>query len=421
MILYQGKILQNSRLEALIESLKDDVAFPLLHKEALSAAAVINACDKLAQRVLSGDFDNIVKPFLRLFNIRNEQFEKLVRLFTKESLAYKCSIELCDDERTIDNKVIRKRYPLGVLLHIAAGNVDVLPAYSVVEGLLSGNVNILKLPMGDSGLSVRLLYELITIEPLLSDYIYVFDVPSTETETLKRLADLSDGIVVWGGDAAVKAARKLADVNTKIISWGHKLSFAYAEPDAGDEQLQQLAESICNTNQLLCSSCQGIFVNTESREEQKQFAVRFFEILKSVNKRSYPVDYGMKAKSAINLYNERLESLSTKNEVLYEDGISVLIREDKELELSYLYRNVWIKRLPIQELCTLKKYKSYLQTASVLTADAEKRKKIITVLARIGVVRITSAGNMSRTICGEAHDGTYALREYSRIVETELF
>ena len=249
----------------------------------------------------------------------------------------------------------------------------------------------------------------------------MFDVPSTETETLKRLADLCDGIVVWGGDAAVKAARKLADVNTKIISWGHKLSFAYAEPDACDEQLQQLAESICNTNQLLCSSCQGIFVNTESREEQKQFAVRFFEILKSVNKRSYPVDYGMKAKSAINLYNERLESLSTKNEVLYEDGISVLIREDKELELSYLYRNVWIKRLPIQELCTLKKYKSYLQTASVLTADAEKRKKITSVLAQIGVVRITSAGNMSRTICGEAHDGTYALREYSRIVETELF
>ena len=190
MILYQGKILQNSRQEALIESLKDDVAIPLLHKEALSAAAVINACDKLAQRVLSGDFDNIVKPFLRLFNISNEQFEELVRLFTKESLSYKCSIELCDDERTIDNKVIRKRYPLGVLLHIAAGNVDVLPAYSVVEGLLSGNVNILKLPMGDSGLSVRLLYELITIEPLLSDYIYVFDVPSTETETLKKLADL---------------------------------------------------------------------------------------------------------------------------------------------------------------------------------------------------------------------------------------
>lgn len=419
MILYQGKVLQNSRQDALIASLREHVAFPLMHREALSAATVINACDKLAQRVLGGDFDNIVVPFLRLFNINREQFEDMVRLFTKESLAYKCSIELCDDERVIDNKIIRKRYPLGVLLHIAAGNVDVLPAYSVIEGLLSGNVNILKLPMGDSGLSVRLLYELITIEPLLSDYVYVFDVLSTETETLKKLADLCDGIVVWGGDAAVRAARKLADVNTKIISWGHKLSFAYAEPDADDIQLQKLAESVCSTNQLLCSSCQGIFVDTDSREEQVAFAKRFFAILKRVNRQAPPIDFGMKAKNAIQLYNERLEASYSKSIIYSENGVSVICREDKDLTLSYLYRNVWIKRLSMQELCTLKKYKGYLQTACVLTADAEKRKKITSALARIGVVRITSAGNMSRTVCGEAHDGTYALREYSRIVETE--
>lgn len=42
-------------------------------------------------------------------------------------------------------------------------------------------------------------------------------------------------------------------------------------------------------------------------------------------------------------------------------------------------------------------------------------------VAAAGVVRITSAGNMSRTVSGEAHDGCYALRKYSRIVETELF
>ena len=260
MILYQGKIMQNSRQEELIKSLKDNVNYPIIHNDLLSPEIVINACDKLAQKVLNGEFDSIVNPFLKIFNINDEQFNNMVSLFTRESLEYKCGIELCDDEKVIDNKVIRKRYPLGVLLHIAAGNVDVLPAYSVIEGLLSGNVNILKLPMGDSGFSVKLLYELISIEPLLSDYVYVFDVPSTETETLKKLADLCDGIVVWGGDAAVKAARNMSDVNTKIISWGHKLSFAYAELDAGDEQLENLAQSICDTNQLLCSSCQGIFV-----------------------------------------------------------------------------------------------------------------------------------------------------------------
>ena len=49
------------------------------------------------------------------------------------------------------------------------------------------------------------------------------------------------------------------------------------------------------------------------------------------------------------------------------------------------------------------------------------RTKIENKLAAVGVTRLTTAGHMSRTVSGEAHDGTYALREYSRIVETEVF
>ena len=421
MILYKGKILPNSSQAELLDALKNDVNTPIFSGAPLSTETVIAACDKLAQKVLYGEFNSIVEPFLSMFNISADQFRDMANLFTRKSLEYKCSVELCDEDKLIDGKILRKRYPLGVLLHIAAGNVDVLPAYSVIEGLLAGNVNILKLPVGDSGLSVKLLCELIKLEPKLSGYVYVFDVPSTETQTLKMLADLSDGIVVWGGDDAVKAARRLAGANSKLITWGHKLSFAYAEPDASDEELEKLAQSICDTNQLLCSSCQGVFVDTDSISEQKAFAIRFFNILKTVNQKSRPVDYGMKAKCAINIYNEKLEAAFTGNEIYYEDGVSVIIRDDSALDLSYLYRNVWIKRLPLNELQTLKKHKNHLQTAAVLTTDPEKLKTISDILARIGVVRITSAGNMSRSVCGEAHDGAYALREYSRIVETELF
>lgn len=421
MILYQGQLLENSHQERLLDSLKKDLYQPLIHGKLLPTETVIRACDRFAEKVLRGDFDAVLKPYLASFPLSQTQFADMARQFTKESLEYKCQIELCDEEKILHGKIIRKRYPLGILLHIAAGNVDVLPAYSVVEGLLAGNINLLKLPMGDSGFSVRLLHELIKIEPLLKDYIYVFDVPSTQTETLKSLARLSDGVVVWGGDAAVQAARSLVDIDTKIIAWGHKLSFAYAEPDASDRQLEELARAVCNTNQLLCSSCQGIFIDTDSKEVSLNFARRFFEIFKQVNQKSAPVDYGMKAKNAIHLYNERLESHATGNTILQEDGISVIVCNDSTLQLSYLYRSLWVKRLPYDKLPTLKACKNHLQTAAVLTTNANKRAKICSMLANIGVVRITSAGNMSRMLCGEAHDGTYALREYSRIVETEIF
>ena len=416
MILYNGNIYDTSRQDELILSLPEDLRRTLGKCTYPDVDTVIHACDTLASRVKAGSYDDIVKPFLEKFGVSEDYFNELCDMFTEEGLRYKVSIELGDREEVIAGRFTRRRYPLGVLFHIAAGNFDVLPAYSVVEGLLSGNINILKLPMGDSGISVKLLSDLIQIAPSLKEFIYVFDVPSTETESIKKLADLADGIAVWGGDMAVSAARKLAGLNTKIISWGHKLSFAYCEEDASDEQLNELAKHICITNQTLCSSCQGIFVDTEDDEVLLRFAKRFFEVLKEVNKNSPPCDYGMRAKNAINIYNERLEGEST---IFDADGISVIVRPGSDLQLSYMYRSVWVKKLPMDKIYTLHDNKNYLQTASVLTTDAGKKRQINDKLAYAGLVRITGPGTMSRMVPGEAHDGTYALREYSGIVETD--
>ena len=98
-------------------------------------------------------------------------------------------------------------------------NVDGLPVFSVVEGLLAGNINILKLPQVDKGFSIQLLSELIAVEPKLRDYIYVFDTPSTDMHAMQQMADLSAGVVVWGGDLAVTAARNRVQPGTKMIEF----------------------------------------------------------------------------------------------------------------------------------------------------------------------------------------------------------
>ena len=40
-------------------------------------------------------------------------------------------------------------------------------------------------------------------------------------------------------------------------------------------------------------------------------------------------------------------------------------------------------------------------------------------LAQAGLTRITRAGSLSRSFPGEAHDGEYPLRRYTRIVDVE--
>ncbi len=419
-MLIHGEMIETNFESKYLEGLYEDCIHTLNKANPITTEKVIHACDVLYQKVMRGEYADLISTVMQMSDISKERFETMARLFSREELEYKCRIELgkrYPTPKALKNGTERIYYPLGILFHIAAGNVDGLPAYSVIEGLLTGNINILKLPAGDNGLSVRLLWELIQIEPDLKDYIYVFDVPSTDFETLKMFAQIADGIVVWGGDEAVRAARNLADVNTKIIAWGHKLSFAYVSPQLTDSELYELAIHICETNQVFCSSCQGIFVDTREERVLEEVGERFFLQLTKANAYLGKADMGMRGKNTIRLYNDLLEQADEKK-ILQKDGVSVVIKKDSELELSYLFRNVWIKRLPREEMIrALKKHKNHLQTCGLL-CPKEDKESLTRLLAKAGIVRITGP-NMSRTFAGEAHDGTYPLREYSRVVEID--
>ncbi len=418
MLLIHGEIIETNFEEKYIENIYQDCLHTLNKTNRLTCEKVIKACDTLYQKVMRGDFADYVEPMLKMADISVKHFEKMARLFSRAEMEYKCRTELGEDFPNLSSlKDGTKRVlcPLGILFHIAAGNVDGLPAYSVIEGLLAGNINILKLPAGDNGLSIRLLHELIRTEPELSEYIYVFDVPSTDLKCMKTFADMADGIVVWGGDEAVRAARSMADITTKIIPWGHKLSFAYVTPQIKNDELYELALHICETNQVFCSSCQGIFVDTEDETVMEEIGTRFFEELKRANLKRGKADIGMRGRNTIRLYKDMLEK-DCQDHILSEQGVSVVMRKDSELELSYLFRNVWVKKLPREHIISsLKKHKNHLQTCGLFCSEEDSR-ELRRLLATAGVVRITGA-DMSRTLPGEAHDGTYALREYTRVVE----
>lgn len=409
MILYKGDLYENSKQCDLLKTLYDDCLNTLSRGTRIDSELVINACGALYKKLINHQFDDIVLPLLKTFDVAEEEYYKVINLLSPENLRKKVERELGKDRKNI--------YPLGILFHIAAGNFDVLPAFSVVEGLLAGNINILKLPTGDSGVSTKLLKCLTDEEPILKEYIYVFDIPSVEVDSLKTITEFSNGIVVWGGDAANKAAREFAPINSKIISWGHKISFAYVTKDVKDEDLYRLGQHICVTNQVLCSSCQGIFVDTENDEVMEEVGKRFFEQLKKASKDLNRDDLGMIGKNTFQLYSKSLEEDET-DIILNEDGVSVIIKKDSELELSYMFRNVWIKKLPRNKIVTmLHKHKNHLQTV-MLFCTIEDKDELNSLLINAGLTKVSKL-DASLLKVDEAHDGEYPLMRYSKIVEIE--
>lgn len=430
MILFKGKLYGSDVQSELLGRMEAHIN-ETLSKEPPGPEYVIGAFDRLAEKIEGGAYDELIM-MLDIEGIE-EKISEAASLLKRDSLRFKLETELGRDfliEKEIcpvraDRSIIKRVMPLGVLFHIAAGNVDGLPAYSVAEGLLTGNINILKLPQADDGLSIRILCELIALAPALTDYIYVFDTPSSDIGAMKRMAEMSDGVVVWGGDAAVSAVRSMAPVGARLIEWGHKLSFAYLSGEPSEEELRQLARHIMETKQLLCSSCQTVYIDTDSMEDIYAFCRRFLPVLEEAA-REYPVkSTGAQAEISLRLYHQKLESLVSgqKEEaqrVYRGKGCSLLACTDSELALSMMFGNCLVKRLAREEIIpVLRRKKGYLQTAGLLCGE-EDRRELTMLLLKAGADRVTGAGDMSGVTCADTHDGEYPLRRYVRITDSSL-
>lgn len=428
MNLIDGQYAGSAAAQLALDSLEQRIA-ATLSRERLDPELVITACDRLAREL---DTEELLAA-MQLLGIDRKlglaYLQQARLMFSGDYLRHRLRTELGDNWGQPQDltplggqgRVREELLPLGVLLHIAAGNVDGLPAFSVAEGLLTGNINLLKLPEDEGGATLRLLSELISLEPRLAEYIYVFDYSSKDVRSISKLVAAADAVVVWGGDGAVTALRKMTPPETRLIEWGHKLSFAYVTPSgATDAALAALARNICHTDQLLCSSCQGLFLDSEDMADVKALGERFLPMLEAAAREAgLHREIGLLAQTSLELYNAELESLYDHSRVLRGQGVSVIVSQQRELSLSLQFRNCWLRPLPRTELLTrLRPHKNHLQTAALLCAEDE-RAELAALLSRTGLTRLTDGDSMSASYCGAAHDGEYPLRRYMKVFSQE--
>lgn len=417
MIFANGSILPDAELDSVLSRLERELP-QMLSGPTLTAETVLDALDALGRELDSGALDALITQFAPPG--AREELDRVRPQISRAALEERLDLELgaLSGSRPFGRAEVR---PLGVLLHVAPGNMAGLPAFTAVEGLLTGNVNVVKLPHGDKGLTLAVFQKLTEIEPRLDPWLYAFDIPSKDTAALGRLAALADGVVTWGGDGAVSAMRELAQTGCKLIEWGHRLSFAYLSGWEGAD-LSALAEHIVSTGGLLCSSCQVIFLDTDYLSVGEQFCKKFLPVLEKAATSHYKTP-GQAAQAALYARETALEQMvdrSGSDDLNFPGKLcSLTLRRDCELELSHLHGNVLVKRLPRGEIVpVLRRQKGRLQTAGLVCPDSQ-REELTALLARAGVNRITTPGHMSHTFPLEAHDGEYPLRRYVRVVDIE--
>ncbi|MCI9156329.1 MAG: acyl-CoA reductase [Lawsonibacter sp.] len=417
MIFAGGKLLPDGELNSVLGGLEGDIS-RTLSGPPLETDAVLDALDSLGNELDSGTLDGLIAQYAPPGT--REELDRVRPQISRKTLEARLNLELggLAGPRPFGRSEVR---PLGVLLHVAPGNMAGLPAFTAVEGLLTGNINLVKLPHGDRGLTLAVFQKLTEIEPKLAPWLYAFDLPSKYSGSIQALARLAGGVVTWGGDGAVAAMRKLAPTGCKLIEWGHRLSFAYLSGWEGID-LSGLADHAVRTGGLLCSSCQVIYLDTDHLSVAERFCKIFLPLLAQAAAAHYRTP-GQTAQGALYARETALEQMVDRagSGDLNFPGrcCSLTLRRDGELELSHLHGNVLVKRLPRQEIVpTLRRQRGRLQTAGLLCPPSE-REELSALLARAGLNRITVPGHMSDTFPLESHDGEYPLRRYVRVVDIE--
>jgi len=295
-----------------------------------------------------------------------------------------------------------KRYahylaPLGVLLHLQSDIMAETPFYSVIDGLLTGNINIINIHDAEENPTVLLLQELVTIAPDLKRYVYAFDFSPDDIEAMDTLNEVADAVV---------------------SGQGRKIGFAYITPRGMSRtKLETLAWGICESEQLRRGSCQGIYLDTESMDDIYAFCEAFIHILADVSSRR---EQSLPPEVAARITGERrgarLLTLFDKDRLFERGNCSLLAKGGDKLESSLMYRNCWVKGLPKERLISaLRPHKTNLHTAALLCSEQEYD-EFAQTLVKAGVSRIRDGGAEGALYCGEPRDGDFPLRRYVRIV-----
>lgn len=325
--------------------------------------------------------------------------------------------------------------PSGMVLHVAAGNAFLNTIDSLINGIITLNVNFVKMSDPDRIfpiLFMRSLEEFDT-KKILTKRIALLWWKGGDSIIENKFKQHMDRIIFWGGSMALASWQKDLSEKTILIPHGPKVSFGVVSRQSLKENTisditDALAFDISIWEQKACNCPQTVFVEHLDSKEGSDFLE---SLAISLEKTSVMFPPPEKTRDE---YAELIKArelaiagscLDEKNTV-YANGnnwqIIAKYTANNELIYSPLNRTVYIQSYENIEAIALQLKQSYLylQTTGYSLSTAEIP-YYAELLSSSGVTRICPFGTMTIPEAGSPHDGKYLLPDLSRItvLETE--
>lgn len=353
--------------------------------------------------------------FLRLW-LRRNSLEPMLR----RELGYEALLGSWREEATARLGV----FPLGVVGHWPAGNIDIQPVLSMSCALLGGNACLVRVPTGLVDVTRELAKRLheADADGVLTDRIAFVAFDHDRLDLHEAMASAVDGAMIWGGAEAVAEVRALPFPHwARVAVFGPRLSVAAMDGGAWSDEAnrpnwcRRLARDVWQFDQQACSSPQTLFLERREGCDIRPFVDALKQAFVEENRAHPRHDIHPALTSAITLARASwlLEGETRRAVFPPAPDWTILVGDGSDIPTPTQGRTLTL--LLVDDLLEpFSKFSGRVQTLGVAVTDPDREAALARTAARNGVDRIVKLGRMH--VFGSPWDGTDLVRPMTRVI-----
>jgi hypothetical protein len=317
-----------------------------------------------------------------------------------------------------------RAFPVGVVGHWPAGNIEIQPLLSLSCALLGGNACLVRVPGGLIAETEAITEKLreVDVSGTLMERIFMATFDHERTDLQQAMAAAVDGAMIWGGAEAVTQIRALSFPDwARIAVFGPRLSVAAmdAETWSGrqDREIwcQRIARDVWQFDQQACSSPQVLFLERGADGDVAEFAATLADAFETENREHPRQSIRPAMTSAICLSRASWLLANSSHRALFPTtpDWTILLGEDSKIPSPTQGRTLSVL-LVESLLLTISRFDGIVQTLGLAVRDAAKEAELAQAAGRNGVDRIVKLGRMH--VFGSPWDGTDLVKPMVRMV-----
>ena len=382
----------------------------------LTPSQVIDILERWGESLRGAGVDEIPGvAFLRLW-LRRGTLEPIV--------VRELGVEGLNGEWHEERTARLRAYPLGVIGHWPAGNIEIQPLLSLSCALLGGNASLVRVPAGLVAQTRALLETLSEVSGASSllERICVASFEHERADLQRAMAAAVDGAMIWGGAEAVTRIRALPFPPwARIAVFGPRLSVAAMDgeswsggPDR-DNWCRRLARDVWQFDQQACSSPQALFLERCTAGDLAEFAATLGAAFEAENRLHPRESIHPALTSAICLARASWLLDDSTHRALFPatPDWTLLLGADSRVPSPTQGRTLSV--LLVEDLREpIARFDGVVQTLGLAVSDEAKEATLTQAAARSGVDRIVKLGRMH--IFGSPWDGADLVRPMVRLV-----